>query len=333
MTEISIIIPVYNVEKYLDVCLNSVIMQTFKDFEVICVNDGATDNSGKILEKYALFDKRIKIITQNNKGLSAARNRGVQESKGKFLTFIDSDDWVSPIMLEKLYQNIKKNQSDYVFCNLTCVNAKTNQQYTWDFLNKEKFFTQVKKNYFCEQDVSADIYFQIHTTAYAKLFRYDFIKNFRFPEGLIFEDSPYHARCFLSAKRISFDFNPYYFYRTQRVGSIIASGDNRLKDIFKIIDMQESIFKEFNKFDKYKHYLLTVYMRDVIDKMAGANHDTKKEMFELLKQKYSNIDYSQYDRQIIQNEKMVQFYQKILQMNFAEFEKFIDNLLKRNKNG
>ena len=132
MPKISVIVPVYNVEEYLDVCLDTIIMQTFKDFEVICVDDGTQDSSGEILDKYALFDKRIKVIHQENKGLSGARNTGVEAANGEYIMFVDSDDYISPLMLENLYKNVKQNKSDFVFCNLCIVRSDTFQTEVWD---------------------------------------------------------------------------------------------------------------------------------------------------------------------------------------------------------
>ena len=98
--KISIIIPIYKVEKYLQSCLDSVLAQTFKDWEAICVNDGSPDNSGKILTEYAKKDPRIKIITQNNQGPSVARNNGLKQANGKYIFFLDSDDFIHPQLLE-----------------------------------------------------------------------------------------------------------------------------------------------------------------------------------------------------------------------------------------
>lgn len=326
MAEVSIVIPVHNVEKYLDVCLNSVIMQTFKDFEAICINDGSTDNSLEILEKYAKFDKRIKVISQENKGLSAARNTGVAAATGKYLTYVDSDDWLSPIMLEKFLQNIKKTKSDYVFSNI-CTYDMQKQTFI-----QVEFEFPIKHKCFCEKDIEPEDYFKIYTSAYAKLFRYDFIKNFKFPEGLIFEDTPYHSECFLSAKKIYSDPNPYYFYRTQRKGSIIESHDLRYLDIFKIAELQKNIFKKHNKFEKYKNHLLLIQMKGILQKIVKTDKETKKAMFNSIKQYYSSIDYSKYDLELLQPEKIFQFYQSILKMDFESFDRLIEFLLKKGNN-
>ena len=106
MPKISVIIPVYNVEKYLARCLDSVIAQTFSDIEIICINDGSTDNAGQILSEYAKKDKRIKIITQENSGVVAARNNGIASSVGEYIYPLDGDDIIAPMTLEKLYNAI-----------------------------------------------------------------------------------------------------------------------------------------------------------------------------------------------------------------------------------
>ena len=108
MIDISVIVPVFNSEKTLNRCLDSILNQTFKNFEVICVNDGSQDNSGQILNEYKMKDERIKVIEQKNKGLSGARNTGINLAKGKYVTFIDSDDWIEINTFEKIKENIDK---------------------------------------------------------------------------------------------------------------------------------------------------------------------------------------------------------------------------------
>ena len=293
MTKISVIIPVYNVEDYLDVCLDSVIMQSFKDFEVICINDGTKDDCGQILEQYAKFDKRIKIITQENKGLSAARNTGIEAAKGKYITFVDSDDYISPIMLEKLYNNITRNKSDFVFCNQCIFNSSTNEiQIIWDFLNKDLFNKQVNKEYFCENDVSPEIYEGMHVSAYGKLYSKEFIKDFRFPEGLIFEDVPFFAQCFLSANEIQ--------------------------------KLRNGIFKKHGKYEKYKNVIMFMQMKDLIQKLCATQGKLRQEMFELAKNNFSQIDFSEFDLNKLNQENVYAFWQKMLKMEFEEFNNLLE---------
>ena len=115
-TGISIIIPVYNVEAYLPSCLDSIINNTFRDLEIICVDDGSPDNCGSILDKYAAEDSRIVVIHQENQGVAVARNNGIREAKGEFVAFIDSDDWIHPQYFQTLLNCIKKNWCEY--CSL-----------------------------------------------------------------------------------------------------------------------------------------------------------------------------------------------------------------------
>lgn len=110
--EISIIVPVYNVEKYLDKCVNSILNQTFQDFELILVDDGSPDNCGEMCDDYAARDKRVTVIHQVNGGLSAARNAGIEIAKGRYLGFVDSDDYIAEDMYELLYNNLKNEDAD-----------------------------------------------------------------------------------------------------------------------------------------------------------------------------------------------------------------------------
>ena len=121
MPKVSVIIPVYNVEKFLGRCLDSVINQTFKDFEIVCVNDGSPDNSAEILEQYSKLDERIKIITQINQGLSMARNNGVAASVGEYICFVDSDDVIHPQCLEIAVRLAEKHQAELVSYRLQSV--------------------------------------------------------------------------------------------------------------------------------------------------------------------------------------------------------------------
>ena len=126
--KISVIIPVYNTEKYLRQCLDSVVNQTLKDIEIICINDGSTDNSLQILNEYASSDNRIKLINLiANKGVSFARNFGIRLSKGRYIGFVDSDDWIDLSFYENLYLTTKKQDSDIIAAK-TIVNVKRNKK-------------------------------------------------------------------------------------------------------------------------------------------------------------------------------------------------------------
>ena len=121
---ISVIVPIYNVEQYLENCINSILNQTYRNLEVILVDDGSPDNCGKICDRYSDKDPRIKVIHKLNGGLSDARNKGIDTAEGEYLTFVDSDDTILPEMIDKLYQRIVIDQSDLAFCGYQQVNQK-----------------------------------------------------------------------------------------------------------------------------------------------------------------------------------------------------------------
>ncbi len=135
MSKISVVIPVYNTEKYLRQCIDSVVNQTFKDIEIICVDDGSTDNSLEILKEYQKNDSRLIILQQNHIGAGEARNKGIEVAKGKYIGFLDSDDWFEPDMLEKMHQRATKFDADMVVCSSKNYDIETNT-----FINPSEYY-------------------------------------------------------------------------------------------------------------------------------------------------------------------------------------------------
>lgn len=117
MVKLSVIVPIYNCEKYINKCIDSILNQTLKDIEIILIDDGAFDNSGKIADEYAKLDKRISVIHQENSGPSVARNKGIELAKGKYIGFVDSDDYIEPTMYEELYNSANKNKAQVAMCS------------------------------------------------------------------------------------------------------------------------------------------------------------------------------------------------------------------------
>lgn len=185
MIKVSVVIPVYNVEKYLPKCLESIINQTLKDIEIICINDGSKDNSAAILLNYAKKDKRIRIINQENKGAGAARNRGLEIASGDYLYFIDSDDWADKKLLEKLYCKITKNNSDICICKT--LYADENSIGKFRIFNMLSCFSPLYffkdlciKNRIYNRNNSPKNLFQLcNIPAFTKLYRHNFLKENR----------------------------------------------------------------------------------------------------------------------------------------------------------
>lgn len=177
--KISVIIPCFNTEKFIEDCLVSFIKQSFKDFEIICVNDGSTDSTGKILNCFAEADSRIKVINQENQGVSVARNVGMENSKGEYIAFIDSDDWVNEEYLEKLYNAVKKHDCD-IAVSTVVRKHKFYQKYRVNYTEEKVYTTLQDKVNICRVPICC------YTCG--KLYRKEAILNLKFKEGVYFED-------------------------------------------------------------------------------------------------------------------------------------------------
>ena len=184
---ISVIIPVYNVERYLRRCLNSVINQTYKDLEIILIDDGSIDSSGKICDEYSNIDERIVVIHKKNHGLSSARNKGLDVAKGKYIGFVDSDDFIHPQMYELLYKAITEKKLDMVSCKTRDTDSENvkMEQYN-DIEELQKMEIVSKKDIF--DNFSNKYYERIWMTAMHKLYKRKIFDDIRFMEGKIYED-------------------------------------------------------------------------------------------------------------------------------------------------
>ena len=233
---ISIIVPVYNVEKYLKRCLDSLLRQTYKNFEIILINDGSTDNSSIICEEYAKIDNRIHILHQTNAGPSAARNAGITYASGKYITFVDSDDFVEEFYLEHLYRALVDNGSDISVCNFNSFN-EDRQSFLFS-ITKEKYFC---KNYtiaeWMDLESSANNnLFLTFTFSPTKLFKAELFEGIRFPLGRLREDDATIYRLYLKASQITFINEGSYYYSQRSEG---LSRTRMLDDISSMISNAE----------------------------------------------------------------------------------------------
>ena len=185
--KVSVIVPIYNVEKYIEKCVNSIIEQDLIEIEIILVNDGSTDTSYEIARTFEKIDERIKLINQANKGLSSARNSGLKVATGEYICFIDSDDWIEKNYLSKLYTYAKKNQCDVIACNYIITNDKNDFEYKYPLKNQFVYNRQDIIDDIASKIISGDI----KTTVWDKLYKRKFLEenSLMFDESIIrFED-------------------------------------------------------------------------------------------------------------------------------------------------
>lgn len=214
---ISIIIPVYNIETYIETCIRSIISQSYRDLEIIIINDGSTDNSLNIIQQYAKIDSRIKIISKKNEGLSAARNAGIENSIGEYIMFVDGDDELEDNAIEKLFKSLKHYSSDISVGSISVIYESHS-----DLKNSDEIYYSIK--YKGKYKIDDQTINNIHCSACAKLFRRDIInkQNLRFPTGLLYEDAYWHWAYLSSCNTISFISDPVYKYY-RHIKSIMSS--------------------------------------------------------------------------------------------------------------
>ena len=200
---ISIIVPVYKVEAYLDKCISSIIAQTYKDIEIILVDDGSPDRCGAICDSYAAKESRIRVFHTENGGLSAARNVGIDNANGEYLGFVDSDDWIEPDMYQVLFDTLLENSADISACDLYC-----------NYPDRQESEHRVSDAVYGQDDaIRALIDRSIANYAWNKLYKRELFSSIRFPNGRLYEDIATIYKLILKTERVASTSKPLYHYR------------------------------------------------------------------------------------------------------------------------
>lgn len=290
--KVSVIVPVYNVRKYLARCLDSIIVQSLKDIEIICVNDGSTDGSDKVLEQYAQKDSRIRIVNRENGGLSAARNTGMPYARGKYIGFVDSDDYIDPSMYELMYYNAEHYQSQMVICathkldDTTGIVFDDDPYYTLGYFPKE-----LDNRVFTHHDTK-EFFQDFCVMAWNKLYLRSYLeeKQARFPDGYIFEDGPFFTDIYFEMDRVTIVRDFLYYYRVNRANSIVAKGDKNFTDIFFVVNKMLNNLNKTSYFNEIKAYFLRKKFKDMRYRYQVIQNKYKKYYYDQWRQFWLNID-------------------------------------------
>lgn len=234
---ISVIVPIYNVKLYLKECLESIINQSYKNLEIILVDDGSNDGSESICDEYKEKDTRIKVIHQENKGLAVARNVGIDNSKGEFLTFIDSDDYIHKDMIRILHDNIKKYNADISICNYS-----NNEDLRVDNIGDIKLFCTL-------EEMLGQLYNEYGIcfgTAWGKLYKRNVFDNIRYPENKKYEDTFIIHRIYGNVAKLVFSNNKLYYYRVRKDSLVNSKYSLKNLDEIEAIYDRMSFVKERN---------------------------------------------------------------------------------------
>lgn len=319
---ISIIVPIYNVEQYLGECVDSILSQTYKNLEIILVDDGSPDNCGAICDEYAKKDKRIRVIHKENGGLSSARNAGLDVATGEYISFIDSDDYVSEKFIEVLYNLCKKNSADISECDFIKFDDKV-EVIESDIKVEKHSSIEMQKNIYSSECVKTVV-------VWNKLYKRYIYEKLRFPEGKINEDEFTTYKAFDStAKDIVVTNEPLYYYRynensimgrkfnVKRLDVLQAYGerieyyrDKNYKDLFeKTVEGYQQLLK--------KYFILT-------KECIVCSEEYQRDILKLLKKNYKDYKFL----------KSVSIISKIKMLTLIKFPNVIYNLINlKNKNG
>ena len=208
---ISIVVPIYNVENYLRTCLDSIENQTYSNIEVLLINDGSPDSSGEICQEYVARDSRFHYFEKENGGLSDARNYGIERSNGKYLTFVDSDDWLNLTYVEDLYQAAIRNDADTVVSHYTIYNESDRNYYVhiWDDYYEK---TCTGEELVLELP-SLELNGYVYITSWGILFKKELFNNIRFPKGKVIEDSRTNYKLFFRSNKVAYIHKEIYYHR------------------------------------------------------------------------------------------------------------------------
>lgn len=321
---ISVIVPVYNVEEYLHVCINSILKQSYQDFEVICIDDASTDSSLEILEYFAKKDSRVKIIkNKENIGLGPSRNVGIEAATGKYILFLDSDDWYSFDTLETLVTEAEENNLEVLmFKNIVYYDGT--QAFGMEPFYEMTFMDNFAHKIFCHWDLNKKI-FALPIGACNKLYLKSFLdeNNIRFPnQNYIHEDNPFSCKVILCAERMSYT-DKHFYNRRRRPNSIMTFNDHRLFDNIAIVYLVLEVFLENREiYEYYKKQVLTYIFSSVLNRKYNEIEDQyKEEFFKQVQEVYKSLirDYG--------------FYKDIKEnvdpdiLNFFSFEDIVVELL------
>lgn len=327
MPKVSVLVPVYNVERYLRECLDSVIHQTLKDIEIICINDGSTDSSLNILEEYAAQDSRIRIINKENSGYGASMNIGLDSATGEYIGIVESDDFAAPEIFEDLYNIARENDADVVKSDFYYYSTENNRT------RKAGKIKQKYTNGIVSVKDNLEI-LKIVPSIWSAIYKSDFIKsnNIRFLEtsGASYQDTSFAFKTLSSAKRLMFTSKAYLYYRQDSENASVKSKEK----VFCICDEWEEITRFLNEKPEIKAVVNQVKLSTQFNAYKWNAVRIDKSVRDEFINRYQDSFKKYYENNEIKRE----FYKKVKKKELMlllndkqKFRKFIDDLAIKKK--
>lgn len=313
MVKISVIVPVYNTEKYLKKCLDSIIFQTFQDIEILIMNDGSTDGSKNIIDEYAKKYPKIKAFHLQNGGVSKARNLGIENASGEYITFLDSDDYIDLDLYEKMYE--KAYGKDVVECD-----------YIWEY---------AKKNRYDYYNQKIHPLLAVRAVVWNRLYKRELLidHNITFHEGVYYEDVEFCYEVFPYIQNFAYVKDVYVHY-VQREGSITSNKTDKLRDIYTVLDSTIEYYKKNNFYNTYKNELEYLYMRYLLGSSflrivkiqdKKLRKEMLKESYQILLEKYPNYKKNTY---LKEKNKKNQYYRSVNSFTYPIYCFLFSNIKK-----
>ena len=299
MVKVSIILTAFNEERYIKKAIESILNQTFKDLELIVVNDGSTDNTLDIIKGFD--DERIVLINQENMGPGASRNRALELAKGDYIMYLDGDDWYCEEAVEIAYEEIESRDTDFTFYQMINYDDKTGEIYENDWFNLNIFDESFEDTVFNIKDFKGSI-FDLSVGVCQKIYNASFLRKIdaRFPEGIFFEDMPFFYYVLLKSERISI-IKKHLYYRRKHDASITHVVDGKFLDTVPAGQELIRIFIENGWYDLYKFDLLAYKINGPRFALRDIEENYKIPLYELIKKDYCSIKDSQYYDDYIEN--------------------------------
>ena len=273
--KISVVVPVYKVERYLPECIDSILAQSFTDFELILVDDGSPDNCGAMCDAYAEKDSRVRVIHKENGGLSDARNKGIDQAKGQYITFIDSDDYIDTSYLQYLYESALDTGADIVHANHTSSADKMGGN------GADRHNVVFKIKQFDRREAIKDfmLYHTQYANVWAKIYKVELFDGVRFPVGKLTEDEYTTYKLILKSQKVICLPKIIYYYR-KRQGSIVASFSEKRFDVCnEVPDLLKETLIAADMFDEseYDYKCMRIWLKIYNDFVQGGAYSEYKE--------------------------------------------------------
>lgn len=277
MKKVSVIVPIYNVEKYLDKCLSSLVNQTLDDIEILAINDGSPDKSQDIVDRYVQqYPDKVKSFIKTNGGIASVRNFGIEHATGEYIGYLDGDDYAELNMFEILYETAKKENSDIVVCDF---------YFTYD--DHEKIHHEESYN------SSKEMMVKLHAVVWNKIYRTEFVKKvgIRFIEGCRYEDASYMYKLSPHIKQFVFVKEPLIHY-VQHSGSYMSTHNHKVKDVIYVFEDLYEYFKINGLYDDYREELEYLSIKFFLGQpfRSAVKIKARKDRLEILDMLYGTLN-------------------------------------------